>query len=155
MRIRKKESAVGTLGKIVDSQSDSITDAFSCAYINDRNTYSTNGIFTGKYWTNGKPIYRKTIFVEVPHTGSATTRQYQTAHNISNVDEIWIDETHSFMPDTSHVTGSIQNTYVQNGEVFYWQRVKVGRSNIVTEVAYINDETINMYVTLEYTKTTD
>ena len=54
----------------------STTDTYSCDYINDRNTYSTSEINTGKTWIDGKPIYRKVfnytgVFSQV--NGSDTT----------------------------------------------------------------------------------
>ena len=69
-------------GKTVNAFSNSTTDAYSCDYVNDRNTYSTSETFTGKYWIDGKPIYRKVV----PFTLSSTTGSFQyQAHGISNI----------------------------------------------------------------------
>ena len=45
----------------INVESNSTTDAYSCDYSNKRNTYSTDETFTGKYWIDGKPIYRKVL----------------------------------------------------------------------------------------------
>lgn len=46
---------------IQNSKNNSQSNTYSCDYINDLNTYSTNEIDTGKVWIDGKKIYRKVI----------------------------------------------------------------------------------------------
>ena len=49
--------------EIVNEESNSTQKGYSAKYTNDRNTYSTNEVFTGKYWIDGKKIYRKVITI--------------------------------------------------------------------------------------------
>lgn len=59
--------------------------------------YSLNEVDTGIKWVNGKNIYRKTVFVSsLPNN---TTQAYN--HNISDVDEIWLDASASFIKWTA------------------------------------------------------
>ena len=69
-------------GKTVNAFSNSTTDAYCCDYVNDCNTYSTDETFTGKYWIDGKPIYRKVITGTTPSTSTYGS----TTVGISNLD---------------------------------------------------------------------
>lgn len=66
---------------ITNVHSESTTTGYSAAYTNARNTYSTSETFTGKYWINGKPIYRKVI----TGTKTGTTNVIDTIPNITIV----------------------------------------------------------------------
>ena len=57
----------------VNSESTSTTNAYSADYINDCNTYSTNETFTGKYWIDGKKIYRKIYETTLPNCSTNGT----------------------------------------------------------------------------------
>ena len=57
--IKKTSEARPLSAKVVNVNNNSQTDAYSCKYINQCNTYSTSETFTGKYWIGGEPIYRK------------------------------------------------------------------------------------------------
>ena len=54
----------GEIPDVLNTQSNSTTDTYSCDYANGCNTYSTNEINTGKTWIDSKPIYRKVITFE-------------------------------------------------------------------------------------------
>ena len=45
----------------VNAYSESESNAYSTNYINNINKYSTSETFTGKYWEDNKPIYRRVI----------------------------------------------------------------------------------------------
>lgn len=105
-------------------------------------TYSTDEIIVGT-WINSKPIYRK-VFNRGNNLSSFN-------HNIANVDLIWIDSTHSIR---KHPSGNVFNI--------------VGGSNdsTIKLAIYVNDTEVYMdnignlspsevYIALEYTKTTD
>jgi len=50
----------------------------------DPNSYSTEERWTGGYWVDGKPIYKKTIYVSsFPNAAEATIN-----HNISNLGQV-------------------------------------------------------------------
>ena len=59
--IRKTSETRPLAGNIVNAYNDSQTSAYSTEYTNECNTYSNDETFTGKYWIDGKPIYRKVI----------------------------------------------------------------------------------------------
>lgn len=61
MRIKKTTENTPRTSETVNVESNSTKNAYACDYINKRNTYSTDEVFTGKYWIDGKKIYRKVI----------------------------------------------------------------------------------------------
>ena len=99
-------------------------------------------------WIDGKPLYQKTIYI-----GKLLkdTSWHTVAHGISNIDKvvditgIAIDEnTQDFVPLTAFRPNSNQGVFVSSG---------------VTNIEYVNNwldaDTRDTYVTLQYTKTTD
>ena len=75
MKIIEKKSVVpidSITGSIVDTRNvDNLeTNALSIAQMNRENTYSTEETFTGKYWIDEKPIYRKVIQGTIPNEGT-------------------------------------------------------------------------------------
>ena len=145
MRIKKVSQTTSTQAQVVDGYSTSTTDSYSCNYVNNniQDVYSTNEIKTNKIWINNKPIYRKTF-----NRGNDLS---SFNHNIANVDMIWIDSTHSIR---KHLSGNVFNI--------------VGGTNdsAIKLVIYVNDTEVHIdnigglspseiYITLEYTKTTD
>lgn len=57
--IRKTSETRALAGNIVNAYSESQNSTYSCDYVNNMMSYSTNEINTGKIWIDGKPIYRK------------------------------------------------------------------------------------------------
>lgn len=51
----------GSLNPITNEYSIATDKGYSCNYLNNVNTYSTDEVNTGKTWIDGKPIYRKVI----------------------------------------------------------------------------------------------
>lgn len=111
--------------------------------IDNPDSYSTSEVKTNKVWIDGKPIYRK-VFNRGNDISSFN-------HNIANVDLIWIDSTHSIR---KHLSGNVFNI--------------VGGTNdsAIKLVIYVNDTEVHIdniggispseiYIALEYTKTTD
>ena len=86
MRIKKVSQTAGLVGSVVNSQSSSNKDTYSCDYINSLNTYSTTEQVVGK-WIDNKQIYRKVL------TGTATTTNttIDTSANVSSMNIIKID----------------------------------------------------------------
>lgn len=145
MRIKKVSQTTSTQAQVVDGYSTSTSDSYSCNYVNNniQDVYSTNEIKTNKIWINNKPIYRKTF-----NRGNDLS---SFNHNIANVDLIWIDSAHSIR---KHLSGNVFNI--------------VGGTNdsAIKLVIYVNDTEVHIdnigglspseiYITLEYTKTTD
>lgn len=118
-------------------------------------TYSTSEVNTGKKWIDGKPIYRKTIFISsLPNN---TTTQY--SHGISNVDRIWSNQGKTFICWSNG--NSAPFPYISMGEssssVTYSAMIElraIGKTTFEIKTAW-DRSTLSAYVTLEYTKTTD
>lgn len=141
MRIKKTSNTRALAGKVVNVASESTTDAYSCDYANDRNTYSTSETFTGKYWIDGKPIYRKVLSFTLSNSVNAFTYK---AHGISNIgtykaiDLYYTHSTGTFKtPNDLIVELSIDENYI----IYY------------NNNQYITGDEV--YAILEYTKTTD
>ena len=108
-------------------------------------SYSTTEQFTGAYWIDGKPIYRKTIVCgALPNNNTKSV-----AHNITNIDNIislqgWGYGDNAYIPlpyvNTSAISACVM-LYATNVNIVL--RTGLDRSNT------------NAYVTLLYTKTTD
>ena len=84
MRIKKTSNTRAIAGKVLNVNSGSTTDTYSCDYINDCNTYSTSEVNTGKTWIDGKPIYR----VVTEFTTPSTSSWLNVSTNITNLDTI-------------------------------------------------------------------
>lgn len=107
--------------------------------------YSTTETLTSERWIDGKPIYRKVI-----NAGGFTTNTTKNvAHNITGVDQIWIDEGNSFLRNGIN---SVPLNQVYSSDNI--TRVYLTTTSIMlyTNVDYSSYTT---YVTICYTKTTD
>lgn len=80
MRIKKTSTTATLPAQVVNTASDSTNDAYSCDYINNCNTYSTSETFTGEYWENGEPIYRKLYKISLSNNSNITQ-----AHNLGSL----------------------------------------------------------------------
>ena len=133
-----------TINEVVkNTYTESLSASYSTVYINNTNSYSTTETFTGEYWIDDKPIYRKVF-----DRGSSMD---SFSHNIQNVDNIWINN------DKTVRIHSSGNSLPINGGT--------SNSNISTS-CYANSTTVTInnmasvspnqvYVCVEYTKTTD
>lgn len=117
------------------------TSDYSLGY---QDVYSTNEVKTNKIWIDGKPIYRKVF------TGYTTTGNYN--HNLSNIDNIWLDETGSKVIKT---TGRVfPANYIGAGTLGEdYGSVSVNSTQILIGGNIANLS--NIVVSLFYTKTTD
>lgn len=86
MRIKKVSQVAGLVGSVVNSQSESNKDTYSCDYINGLNTFSTTEQIVGK-WIDNKPIYRKVL----TGTANTTNTTIDTSANVSSMNIIKID----------------------------------------------------------------
>lgn len=116
------------------------------------NSYSMTEHFTGRYWINGKPIYRKVIdFGALPNSTAKTV-----AHNLSNViftkmygiafnSSGTLADFYYPLPYSSCAgTDNARNIELAVNGTYVEVDTKVNRSYL--------DKT---YIILEYTKTTD
>ena len=122
-------------------------DVYTKERTDEFNTYLTEETFTGKYWVNGKKIYRKTI-----NLGTLPNNEvYTVLHNINDLDYMisirgtayrTLDSTYFPIPYTSvDDEYSIQLTISKELAII---QTKIDRSTID-----------NCWVILEYTKTTE
>lgn len=147
--IKKTSETTPTMASVVNTQSDSTEDTYSCDYVNNCNTYSTSEIDTGKVWIDGKKIYRKCFEVLKSQTSSSSIN---ITHNISNLD-VLIEQRGVFIR-TDDVQGTIPNA-MSNYDYNLWFsdfdsttiRVRMG-TNVYSSLSKI-------VVIVEYTKTTD
>lgn len=125
------------IGSIVDY--DGNTVPVNWKLVEDSNAYSTNEVKTDKVWIDGKPIYRKTF-----ERGNSFS---SFEHGIENIEHIWVNDEFTFRQHDSgnHISlnASSSGTYVY--------------ANVIT-VEIKNTGAISapyVFITLEYTKTTD
>lgn len=101
--------------------------------------YSTEEVKTNKVWIDGKPIYRKT-FVRGNSFSSFE-------HGIENVEHIWTDDEFTFR---QHDSGNHISLNASGAQTYVYANP--------TTVEIKNTGAISapyVYITLEYTKTTD
>ena len=107
--------------------------------------FSTDEIETGEVWIDGEKIYRKTV-----HVGKVVSGKQSVAnHGISNIKEIWIDLSNSFLK-------------AENGNTYVIPRVSyLGLNQSVEAIATKTQIILNpgsdanfddCYVTIRYTK---
>jgi hypothetical protein len=136
-----------TTAQVTNSYSTSTSDSYSCDYINNINTYSTNEIRVGT-WIDNKPIYRKMVdFGALPSNTLGSVN-----HNISNVKHIHINlgETIWCPNDQNYNEGGMHSP------IHEWFRdIEVTTTQIIIMTNSINASNWHMLVCLEYTKTTD
>lgn len=147
MRIKKTYRSAVKDAKVLNERSTSQDNTYSCDYVNNLNTYSTEEQIVGK-WADGKPIYRKVLY----YTNLA--RGYnQKTHDISGFDKLikvygtWNDNTDGQQPFPCNVPDGNPAYGLGIGN-FNATRfgIIVGTSRATTN---------NLYLILEYTKTTD
>ena len=111
------------------------------------NNYSTDEKLTGKYWIDGKPIYRKVIdFGPLPNT---TTKG--VAHGISNLSQIITLYGISYSPMNS----SWYTVPAANSVSTYCFALWCDRTNVSVKTGDDRTYQTPTYIILEYTKTTD
>lgn len=112
-------------------------------------TYSTNEIKTGKFWNDGKPIYRKTLIYTNKEIANGTI----IAHSIQNINEVT----------------DFEVRFNDNGTLYTFPFIYEGTSSKMyvrcnkTSIVFQSDGSLTLSAkstrklrfTIEYTKTTD
>lgn len=108
---------------------------------------------TGENWINGKPIYTKTVSVEVNSKTISVNKSLSTL-GISNVGHIWVDESSSYAYYRSDSEGyQSVNMYLSTSD---WKSTYVNKVNGLSfRGAMPTAVPVTFVVTLRYTKTTD
>ena len=141
-----------SIPNVYDNYTESLNDTYSCNYINEVSTYSTQEHMIGSW--GDKPLYSKTYTFTVNHTGGNSTVETNYAHGISNIDTVFIDQAHSYAASSgnSYILG---RTYINNGAIALAMSAIVDSTNIRSEIYYRGSITFDFTITLNYTKTTD
>lgn len=150
--VNTNDDNVGLLSNLNTTNKSNLVNSIN--EVNNKFNYSTSEQVIGK-WTNGKPLYRKTI------TFTSTIRENTTtsiAHNIINAKNIFIDYGASFI-----------EANIGTSDYISYNFPLIGYSGNITDkvYCYVNLTNINFYangawgnnwtkhITLKYTKTTD
>ena len=120
--------------------------------------FSLDSNTTGETWINGKPIYSKVInYGAIASTGSNTVLSKE--HGISDVENIWIDLSNSFLSASGRYYPVIRQQAMGKTSSVAWSqsthvRPSVDETKIYMDIgsqANFDDS----YFTVRYTKTTD
>jgi hypothetical protein len=147
-------------GSVVDTfnVTDKITNAPSVnaveQYIKAQNTYSTEETFTGKYWIDGKKIYRKLIIYKPTETIGAMgkTTEIIIPHNIANLQRRFIEFACNDSGVSLPIMGSSNGTAVTAATMIK----QIDGTDVIMRI--INDTwgtTNTFHICINYTKTTD
>lgn len=145
--IIKYEQSVGMIGNVKNESVTSSQDTYSCDYINKLNTYSTEEIKTGSTWYNGKPIYRKVLYI--PNVVGNQTINV----NVSNLDELFICDDKSYIYPQEYGNRLPLNFY--GGGDAWTATYSEGSSIKMLFGNTYKDKHLYIKITIEYTKTTD
>ena len=152
--------------EIANSYNTSNSMAYSCDYLNDCNTYSETETFTGKYWVDGKKIYRKTAIIPQQTLTKSNNLFSFTAielgTNLSTIVNIVYDLIESTYYHTNgncnvfngNNTSSVNYTFSRYNNV----DIRTGsvKINIQAGSSISNTFTISGgHITVEYTKATE
>ena len=142
MKIKKMYQGTAPENKILNTQSNSQTDVYSCDYVNKLNTYSTDEHIIGT-WITGKPVYRKVIDIDYITLNEGVNT---IEHGISNMEAV--------------VRMDFMLRYTNENWYYNWdmyRNITIGYSVITVNISsdagttHFNDG----HIILEYTKTTD
>lgn len=150
MKIKKTFQGSLPENKILNTQSNSQTDTYSCDYLNKLNTYSREETIVGT-WLNGEPLYRK---VMVFNTEINSESENKFAHNIENANFIRIKEAHLYQPGSGYSL-PLPITLYSSNTAFDNLNIRVDRTHVWFLVATTWSGGWYKIVILEYTKTTD
>lgn len=146
MRIKKTFQGNLPENTVVNTQSNSQTNAYSCEYVNKLHTYSTSEQRIGT-WIDGKPVYSKTIVYNNLNLRNAETT---LSINVSNGYIRFIKY--------GYFTMASGYRFPLNGNWTEAQAVStiIGNNNNSILIWCDNNNTISsLTICIEYTKTTD
>ena len=113
-----------------------------------KDIYSTTETKTNKVWIDGKPLYRKTIFVSsLPNNEDSV----EYSHNIKNMNMGWFDPTGCFVIWPNGVINPFPYMNYTGASLFLHDVTKDSFKIKTTQ----DRSGLSAYVTILYTKTTD
>lgn len=173
--IRKDYQGTIPTNKILNEQTDSNTDTYSCDYINNMTFESSGGgdtlpigaivkfdgdvvpegyekvadgfiAFTYQEQVVGTWLGKPLYQKTIDFGDFPTAGQGKTvAHNAANVDKIWVDRSNSYFVDSSKGYYDVSD---------YDWHTHVNATNIIMYTEYSRPNS-SVYITIRYTKTTD
>ena len=172
---------ISELNELVDSES---TDLIPIVYESANETkkiktvnlikgsYSTNEVKTNNTWIDGKPIYRKTIFISnlsqpTVSSGNSIPAYNDFATGVSNIEDIidmrgmlkqtGVERPHIYPLNYTQITSVLGSSYSPTISRYSWWTYYNRTNNSIRVSNLYVGETANLegYVTIEYTKTTD
>lgn len=125
------------------------------ASLNIPDLYSNDETVVGT-WTNNKPIYRKTIELSTYLDSTGSYQSHNFTLELENIDRIWLDEAHSFWVEHLN-TLRCPITYINPvDDISSGYYIKVSSGVPTFEFRKSSGVTVRgLYITVEYTKTTD
>ena len=139
------------IGSIFEYDGETVPDGYE--EVSDPNQYSNEEKVVGT-WINGKPIYRKVLSFS---KGDFTYNTMHINHNIQNIDVI-VTQKCNWYDSAAERWRAIPSNYY--GTLDWATQLGTSSSQISFELGdsaltRIRDSATQIYVTLEYTKTTD
>ena len=113
------------------------------------NNYSTEEKITGKFWIDGKPIYRKSC----KYTGTIASGTYSSIMTLSDYESV-VSIVGTFKNANDGNVFPIGYTYPNEGLIAQSGRIALMRTGSV-DFAALGFPMTDIIVTIEYTKTTD
>lgn len=146
--IIKAKQSIGVVGNVVNEKTTSDKDTYCCDYINEKSSYSTEEKVVGE-WIDGKPIYRKVIHYSKPTNETASSipfTEYTTVETVVSVSGI------------SKISGSwrmFPNLYSEDVSTYNQSIYDINETILICYSTWYAQRAAEIYITLEYTKTTD
>lgn len=154
------DSTIPEKNKVTDQNMNDIKNSVNALY--DGEIFSTSETLTNKKWIDGKPIYKKVIVASGPFTSNTPTIDISSL----GAENVMVDFTHTYWrfddpdnnysgqfdtPSCSLGATTMRNVAIAITDINYDSNeleLYLGNNNL-------NDSTLTLYITLEYTKTTD
>lgn len=146
MRIKKTSQTTPIQAQVVNVESNSTTDSYSCDYVNNnvgKEVYSTNEQVIGT-WIDGKPLYRKVIQGTTPAMNDTILTDILSNVSYCRIVYCILNNIrpYTYYCRTYNATTTALDFVVQN--------------NTLSMRALTNEVAQNSFIlTVEYTKTTD
>lgn len=151
--IIKAFQSAGLVGNVVNEKTTSKKDTYSCDYVNEKFSYSTEEKVVGE-WIDGKPIYRKVVPLETlpnQNTIQVSSGLDSSIVRIVNIYGIATDK-------TNYETFPIPFSWGSGTEIQNYCTLFFGGTQSSGNVWFRTNRNMSNYegyAILEYTKTTD
>lgn len=151
------DASIPNKNKVTADDCNEIKNSVNALY--DEEVYSTSEVLTNKKWIDGNPIYRKTIVIPGAFTSNTPTIDISSL----GAETIMVDSAHSYWyfndPDNNY-SGTLDSPACSLGTIAM-KAVTITITGINYDTNEIelyignnglNDSTLTLVITLEYTK---